>query len=60
MKDQNLKNKLAFTKAVVTELNDYQMFAVNGGSSTGCVCDAVADAIAEITKDFTRPLINQL
>lgn len=36
MKKQNVKNKLAFNKATVNELNDGQMVNVNGGSSIPC------------------------
>ena len=31
MKKQNVNNKLAFNKAAVAELNDFQMGDVNGG-----------------------------
>ncbi|WP_343696361.1 class I lanthipeptide [Flavobacterium sp.] len=34
MKNQNPKNKLAFNKAVVTELNSNQLESVNGGTIT--------------------------
>ena len=34
MKNQNPKNKLAFNKAAVTELNSNQLETVNGGTST--------------------------
>ncbi|MFC7774598.1 class I lanthipeptide [Flavobacterium sp. GCM10027622] len=57
MKKQNITGELAFKKAVVLELNDDQLYSIQGGSSTGCVCEAVADAIAELTKDFSRPII---
>ena len=40
MKKQNVNNKLAFNKAAVAELNEKSLHAINGGSSTGCVCDA--------------------
>jgi hypothetical protein len=33
MKKQNVNNKLAFNKVAVTELNDNQMYDVNGGSN---------------------------
>jgi hypothetical protein len=48
MKKQNAMNKLAFTKAAVTELNGSQLAEINGGTSidggdtqdtcTGCCC----------------------
>lgn len=61
MKKQNSTNRLAFEKAAVTELNNNQLFDVNGGSLSGRICDAivdaVADAIEEVTKDITRPII---
>ncbi|WP_343696360.1 class I lanthipeptide [Flavobacterium sp.] len=34
MKNQNPKNKLAFNKASVTELNNNQLETVNGGTSS--------------------------
>lgn len=37
MKKQNVKNKLAFNKVAVTELNDNQLAHVNGGSSLMCI-----------------------
>ncbi|WP_395059222.1 class I lanthipeptide [Flavobacterium sp.] len=33
MKKQNAMNKLAFTKAAVTELNGTQLSQINGGTS---------------------------
>ena len=33
MKKQNVNNKLAFNKAAVAELNDFQMGDVNGGAT---------------------------
>ncbi|MCL9807399.1 class I lanthipeptide [Flavobacterium amniphilum] len=57
MKKSKSVNKLAFTKASVAELNNDQLYIVNGGSCSGCICDAVVDAIVEVTKDFTRPII---
>ena len=33
MKKQNVNNKLAFNKAAITELNDVQMYDVNGGAT---------------------------
>lgn len=33
MKKQNVNNKLAFNKAVVTELNEKQLVKINGGTS---------------------------
>jgi bacteriocin-like protein len=45
MKKQNVKNKLAFTKAAVTELNTNDLAQINGGTTivggdtcTGCCC----------------------
>lgn len=57
MKKRNNVNRLAFNKVAIAELNNDQLVKVYGGSSTGCVCEAVADAIAELTKDFSRPII---
>ena len=37
MKKQNASNKLAFNKAVVSELNDAQLVDVNGGTTPVCV-----------------------
>ncbi|MFC4815682.1 MULTISPECIES: class I lanthipeptide [unclassified Flavobacterium] len=48
MKKQNVNSKLAFNKASVTELNEVQMYDVNGGtsptvtSSTWCLAGAGA------------------
>jgi hypothetical protein len=36
MKKQNTSNKLAFNKAVITELNDNLLQDINGGSSPAC------------------------
>lgn len=33
MKNQNLKNKLAFNKSAVTELNDNSLQEIKGGTS---------------------------
>ncbi|MCL9807416.1 class IIb bacteriocin, lactobin A/cerein 7B family [Flavobacterium amniphilum] len=33
MKKQNLNGKLAFNKAVVVELNDTELYDVNGGAT---------------------------
>ena len=33
MKNKNARNKLAFSKAVVTELNTNELVGVNGGTS---------------------------
>lgn len=41
MKKQNIDNKLAFDKAVVTELNDNVLNSVHGGSVTIGVAVAV-------------------
>ena len=61
MKKQKPTNRLAFEKAAVAELNNNQLFDVNGGSLSGRVCDAIADAIVdaieEVTKNITRPII---
>jgi hypothetical protein len=58
MKKQNINNKLVFNKAAVAELNHSELLYVNGGSSTGCVCDAVRDVIKDITNDFSVPQIS--
>ncbi len=60
MKKQNVNQKLAFNKAAVTELNENSLQQINGGSSTGCVCDAVADAIKDVVTQMTKPIINAL
>jgi hypothetical protein len=36
MKKQNPNNKLAFNKVAVTELNDTQMYDVDGGTTPLC------------------------
>lgn len=41
MKKQNLNNKLNFNKTAVTELNDAQMYDVDGGTSPACIWAAV-------------------
>ena len=59
MKTQNLNNKLAFNKAAVAELNDNSLNEIKGGS-TGCVCDAIVDAINEINdaiNQVTKPMV---
>ena len=33
MKKQNVNNKLAFNKAAVIELNDVQLYDINGGAT---------------------------
>lgn len=52
MKNQNTKNRLAFNKAVVTELNDNFLTSINGGSTivggetcSGCVCGPVISIV---------------
>ena len=37
MKKQNPNNKLAFNKVAVIELNDKQMYDVDGGTSPLCI-----------------------
>ena len=50
MKKQNASNKLAFNKAIVTELNEDSLIGVNGGAPintissgfcSGCFCQTV-------------------
>ena len=49
MKKQNTNNKLAFNKAAVTELNNFQIMNVNGGSTPTTVSSgACLIAIASI------------
>ncbi len=55
MKKQNAINKLAFNKALVTELNDVSLTFINGGSTivggetcSGCVCGPVLSIVREI------------
>lgn len=43
MKKQNI-NKLAFKKAGIIELNDNQMYEVDGGSTPVCVATAASSA----------------
>jgi lactobin A/cerein 7B family class IIb bacteriocin len=51
MKKQNVNNKLAFNKAVVAELNDSQLYDVNGGATPATIiassapCAALASAV---------------
>ena len=52
MKNQNLNGKLAFNKLAVVELNDSQLYDVNGGATpialavaSSTTCAAVASAI---------------
>ena len=61
MKKQNIKNKLAFNRAIVTELNNSQMTNVQGGS-TGAICDVVNDIIDDIKDaidNITKPIITR-
>jgi lactobin A/cerein 7B family class IIb bacteriocin len=37
MKKQNVNNKLAFNKVAVIELNDNQMYDVDGGTTPLCI-----------------------
>jgi hypothetical protein len=37
MKKQNINNKLAFNKVAVIELNDNQMYDVDGGTTPLCI-----------------------
>ncbi|WP_456312698.1 class I lanthipeptide [Pseudomonas shirazensis] len=37
MKKQNANNKLAFNKVAVAELNDKQMYNVDGGTTSLCI-----------------------
>ena len=56
MKKQNVNNKLAFNKAMVVELNDGQMYDVDGGTTPVCIaaaassvgCAAIAGAAAAL------------
>ena len=52
MKNQNVKNKFAFNKAIVTELNKNQMTNIQGGS-TGAICDYIGDILEDMTFTFT-------
>ncbi|WP_395059224.1 class I lanthipeptide [Flavobacterium sp.] len=60
MKKQNAMNKLAFTKAAVTELNGTQLSQINGGTGitgqdtdtnpcSGCCCDPITDKLNKLT-----------
>jgi len=42
MKTQNTNNKLAFTKANVTELNNNELIDIDGGSSPFCAAVATS------------------
>lgn len=49
MKKSNVNNKLAFNKAVVTELNAAELQIVNGGVKdegdgglSGCICNPIS------------------
>ena len=46
MKKQNVNNKLAFNKAAVTELNDFQMIDVNGGVTPVAIAWAAVEGFA--------------
>jgi hypothetical protein len=46
MKKQNVNNKLAFNKAAVTELNDFQMDNVNGGVTPVAVAWVAVEGFA--------------
>ena len=52
MKKQNDKNKLAFNKAAVTELNDVQSMSVNGGMTPFLVSFIVS---YYISRDIKNP-----
>ena len=56
MKTQNVNNKLAFNKAAVAELNENSLMNINGGSS-GCICDAIVDAINDAISQMTKPMV---
>jgi hypothetical protein len=58
MKKQNVINKLTFNKAAVTELNTTQLHQINGGSSSGCLCDAIVDVITEVVDKIGKPQIS--
>ena len=57
MKKQNTNNKLAFSKAAVTELNENTLAGINGGSSIDDIIDAIGDAIKDAVKQMTRPIV---
>ncbi|MET3017698.1 class I lanthipeptide [Flavobacterium hydatis] len=46
MKKQNVNNKLAFNKVAVIELNDNQMYDVDGGTTPLCVITIITITIA--------------
>jgi hypothetical protein len=52
MKKQNPKNKLAFNKAVVAELNDNQMHDVDGGTTPVCLPITISIYITLIPSDL--------
>ncbi|WP_427871651.1 class I lanthipeptide [Flavobacterium sp. MMS24-S5] len=45
MKKQNANNKLAFNKASVIELNDNQMYSVDGGTSPVATSSGYCSAV---------------
>ncbi|MFC4816588.1 MULTISPECIES: class I lanthipeptide [unclassified Flavobacterium] len=47
MKKQNVKNKLAFDKLAIVELNDTRMIGVYGGELTDAV-DAVSNVVTKL------------
>lgn len=48
MKNKNENNRLVFNKLAVTELNDNQMYDVDGGTSPACIWAAVESFAATI------------
>lgn len=60
MKKEIVKNQLAFKKAAVMELNENSLHQINGGSSSGCICDAVKDVINDVMTQITKPIVNAL
>jgi hypothetical protein len=57
MKKQNNNNKLAFSKAAVTELDSTQLIQINGGTSivggddrgcTGCCCGPILSKLEAV------------
>jgi lactobin A/cerein 7B family class IIb bacteriocin len=54
MKSKSKNNKLAFNKASVSELNDNQLVAINGGGDT---INSGIKCLIAITTMMTKPIL---
>ena len=45
MKKQNVNGKLAFNKVNIVELNDSQLFEVNGGTTAPCMAASAVSSL---------------